>query len=306
MTTARPLIIVNPAANRGRAAALLPALQGAAAARQAEVLETRAPGDATRLAADAARRGHAPIIAVGGDGTIHEVAGGILDSRREVPLGIVAAGSGNDFATAAAHLPLQLEDALTVALLGRPRRMDVARLNDGWMLNAFGAGLDANVAWDARDLAARPSMPVRGQALYTLAALRQILLHYHRLPHLDIVFDGERVTQGPTLLAAVMVGPSTGGGYRLVPEARPDDGLLNMCFSRRMPRLKALLALMLAKQGRHTGLREVRMLQGRTVQIHSPRPIQIHIDGELQTGRSFNIHILAGALQVMVPPDGAA
>src|SRR6188472_1578039 len=110
MTTAHPLIIVNPAANRGHTAALLPALQGAAAAGQGEMVETRAPGDATRLAADAARRGHAPIIAVGGDGTIHEVAVGILTSRCDVPLGIVPAGSGNDFATGAAHLPQNLEE----------------------------------------------------------------------------------------------------------------------------------------------------------------------------------------------------
>ena len=64
------------------------------------------------------------------------------------------------------------------------------------------------------------------------------------------------------------------------------------------------LALLLAKHGRHTGLREVRMLRGLTVQIHSTRPIQIHVDGELQTGRNFTIRVLPGALQVMVPQGG--
>ena len=61
----------------------------------------------------------------------------------------------------------------------------MARLNDGWMLNAFGAGIDANAAWDARDLATRRGWPVRGQALYTVAALRQLIFHYQRLPHLE-------------------------------------------------------------------------------------------------------------------------
>jgi YegS/Rv2252/BmrU family lipid kinase len=303
LSSPRPLIIVNPTANRGHTATLLPMITAAAEARGADVLETRIPGDGTRLAADAARRGHAPIVAVGGDGTIHEVATGILGSGCDVPLGIVPAGSGNDYATAAVLLPPDPAAALAVALGGQARRVDVARINDGWMLNAFGAGLDANVAWDARALATGRRMPVRGLALYTVAALRQILLHYHRLPQLDIAFDGETVMQGATLLAAVMVGPSTGGGYRLVPAARADDGLLDMCLSRRMMRPKALLALLLAKQGRHTGLREVRLLRGHEVQIRSARTIQIHVDGELLTGRNFDIRIQPGALQVMAPPE---
>lgn len=297
----RPLIILNPAANRGATHALLPLIEQHAAAQAVEVLETRAPGDATRLAADAARRGHGPIIAVGGDGTIHEVAAGILDSGCDVPLGIVPAGSGNDFANAALHLPPRPEAALAVALGGTARRFDVARLNDGWLLNAFGAGIDANVAWDVRDLVERRKTPLRGTALYTLSALRQIAFHYHRLPYLTITVDGEQIMDGVTMLAAVMVGPSAGGGYRLTPAALPDDGWLDLCIARRMIRPKVLGALMLAKEGRHTGLREVRILRGRSVQIHSPHPIQTHVDGELQTGRHFDITIRPGALAVMMP-----
>ncbi len=299
--THRPLIILNPAANSGQTHSLLPLIEAQAARGQIEVLETRAPGDATRLAADAARRGHSPIVAVGGDGTIHEVGTGILDSGCDVALGIVPAGSGNDFANAALHLPSRPEEALAVALGGTPRRFDVARLNDGWLLNAFGAGIDANVAWDVRDLIRRRRTPLRGSALYTLSALRQIAFHYHRLPHLTITVDGEQVMDGVTMLAAVMVGPSAGGGYRLTPEAIPDDGLLDLCIARRMIRPKVLGALVLAKDGRHTKLREVRMLRGHSVQIRSPRPIQTHVDGELQTGRHFDITIHPGALAVMMP-----
>jgi YegS/Rv2252/BmrU family lipid kinase len=300
----RPLIILNPAANRGHTHALLPHIAQHVAAQAVEVLETRAPGDATRLAADAARRGHSPIIAVGGDGTIHEVAAGILDSGCDVALGVVPAGSGNDFATAALHLPPRPEEALAIALGGTARRFDVARLNDGWLLNAFGAGIDANVAWDVRALMRRRT-PLRGTALYTLSALRQIAFHYHRLPHLTITVDGELISEGVTMLAAVMVGPSAGGGYRLTPEARPDDGWLDLCISRRMPRPKVLGALVLAKGGRHTGLREVRMLRGRSVQIRSAHAIQTHVDGELQTGRHFDIEIRPAALAIMAPAEGA-
>jgi YegS/Rv2252/BmrU family lipid kinase len=301
MPTPRPLIILNPAANRGHTQALLPLIEAQAATERVEVLETRAPGDATRLAGDAARRGYGPIIAVGGDGTIHEVAAGILDSGCDVPLGIVPTGSGNDLASAALHLPARPAEALAVALHGTPRRMDVARLNDGWLLNAFGAGIDANVAWDVRDLINRRRTPLRGTALYTLSALRQIAFHYHRLPHLAITVDGELISDGVTMLAAVMVGPSAGGGYRLTPAALPDDGLLDLCIARRMIRPKVLGALVLAKDGRHTGLREVRILRGQTVQIRSPRPIQTHVDGELQTGRHFDIAIRPAALAVMMP-----
>jgi diacylglycerol kinase (ATP) len=303
-TESRPLIILNPTADRGSAAARLPAIIAWAETYRAEVALTSAPGDATRLAQDAARAGRTPIVAVGGDGTIHEVVVGILSTGCDVALGVVPAGSGNDFATATLHIPPALEDALAVALTGRVRRLDVARLNDGWMLNSFGAGIDANAAWDAVSLRNQPQMPLRGPALYTFAALRQIILHYHRLPHLEITCDDRPVSHGPTLLAAVMIGPTAGGGYRFAPDALSDDGLLDMCISRRMLRPKVLVALMLLKQGRHTGLREIRMLRGRQIRLQSAQPIQIHVDGELRTGQRFDIQIAPGALAVMAPSAG--
>jgi diacylglycerol kinase family enzyme len=151
----------------------------------------------------------------------------------------------------------------------------------------------------------RRRTPLRGTALYTLSALRQIAFHYHRLPHLTITVDGELISEGVTMLAAVMVGPSAGGGYPLSPAARPDDGWLVRCISPRMPRPKVLGALVLAKGGRHTGLREVRMLRGRSVQIRSAHAIQTHVDGELQTGRHFDIEIRPAALAIMAPAEGA-
>src|SRR4051794_15823860 len=97
---ARPLIILNPSANRGRTSSLAATLAGIARelGSDAAVVETPTVAAARHTVAAAARAGRRPIVACGGDGTIHTVAGSLLDAGAPVPLGIIAAGSGNDYA----------------------------------------------------------------------------------------------------------------------------------------------------------------------------------------------------------------
>ncbi|HMA35471.1 MAG TPA: YegS/Rv2252/BmrU family lipid kinase [Chloroflexia bacterium] len=302
-TAYRPLIILNPGANRGRTSSLAATIRGILQdlGSDAEVAATWDVADGRRAVQAAAQDGRRPIVACGGDGTIHATASSLLDIGAPVPLGIVAAGSGNDYAGPTLHLPRDLRAALEVALYGRPQAMDVARLNDGWLINSFGTGIDANVAWDVRDMVESGRTRVRGQALYTVSAIKQILRYYHRLPALAITVDGRHWGTRRMLLAAVMIGPTAGGGYRLTPQADPRDGRLDILLARRMPQAKAFLALPLAKTGYHTWLREVQIVRGREVTIESAELVHAHADGELVSARTFAIHIVPGGLTVMVP-----
>ncbi len=303
-TPRHPLIIVNPGANRGRTSSLAATLRGIAheIGADAEVVETHSVPAGRKLVQEAARAGRAPIVACGGDGTINVVAGALLDAGAPVPLGVIAAGSGNDYAERTLGLPTDLRAGVEIALFGRPQRLDAARLNGGWMINAFGTGIDANVAWDVRDVVESGRARLSGEMLYTFSALNQILLHYGRLPVLEVTIDGETLPARRWLLAAVMIGPTAGGGYRLSPHADARDGEFDILLARRMPRPKALVALVLARGGHHGRLREVRMLRGRDVRIRSPHRVQAHADGELVNDRSFDLTIVPGALPVMLPP----
>ncbi|HUS16228.1 MAG TPA: diacylglycerol kinase family protein [Chloroflexia bacterium] len=298
----RPLIILNPGANRGRTSSLAATLAGLCKdlGSDAEVVETLNVEDGRRRVQEAAHAGRGPIVACGGDGTIHAVASSLLDVGAPVPLGIIAAGSGNDYAGRTLGLPRDLRAALEVALGGRPRALDVARLNDGWMINSFGTGIDANVAWDVRDMVESGRARVSGDMLYTVSAMKQVVRHYARLPLLEITVDGRPWGNGRMLLAAAMIGPTAGGGFRLTPGADPQDGLLNILLARRMPQAKALFALPLAKAGRHGWMREVTMLHARTLHIRSAEPVQAHMDGELTSDLEFTVTIQPGALTVMV------
>jgi diacylglycerol kinase (ATP) len=299
----QPLIILNPGANRGRTSSLTATLQGLCRelGSDAQVVETWGVPESRRAVQEAAGAGRRPIIACGGDGTIHAVASSLLDIECPVPLGIIAAGSGNDYAHRTLALPRALRPALATALFGRPERLDVARLNDRWMINSFGTGIDANVAWDVRDMVESGRARVSGTMLYTVSAVKQVLFHYRRIPTLEITLDGRTWGTGRMLLTAAMIGPTAGGGFRLTPRANARDGQLDVLLARRMPQAKALFALPLAKAGRHGWLREVEMVHAREVGIRSARPVQAHMDCELISDRSFDIRIMPGALPVMVP-----
>jgi len=126
-----PLIIVNPTAGAGRAARLVPWLRERLGPRpEADLHVTRAPGDAEEVSADAARHGHDRVVAVGGDGTVQEVANGLLREPGDVELGIVPVGTGNDLARSLG-LPTDPAEAWKLAMGRVTRPIDAARARNG-------------------------------------------------------------------------------------------------------------------------------------------------------------------------------
>lgn len=296
----KSLVILNPSANKGRTAGLRERIADAAKKYGAELVETCMAGHAITLAHDAARDGYRRIIAVGGDGTLHEVANGILQSERPVEMGIIAAGSGNDYANYALQLPRNFDRAIACAFTGRAVRVDMGRINDSYYQNSHGVGLDANVAVDVNENL-QPRSPFRGGILYTVGALRQIFLHYDEFPVLRLKIDDEPVQEQRLLLCATNIGPTAGGGYKFNPCANPFDGYLDLCMVRVMPQAKVLLALQLLRMGKHDMLSEVTLRRFRRLKIQADRPVNAHIDGELLRGTEWEIEVLPGVLRVVMP-----
>ncbi len=301
--TTTPLVILNPAANRGRTARLRPLIARALADGRAELAITQAPGDAERLAAQAGLAGRSVVI-VGGDGSIREVGSGLLAAGAITPLGIVPAGSGNDYALRAVGLPADPLQALKVALHGIPTPMDVGMVNGMYFFNALGVGLDANIAARAERLKRYPLMT--GQALYWASSLTELLFRYNRCPELTITCDAAPDERNQYALADLSIGPTYGGGFRINPDADPSDGYFNLCAITKPSQLRALRLLPLVEQGKHLDQPEVKRLLVRRVTFTAHQPIFAHLDGEVISAHRFEAHILPEALRVRRPEKPAA
>jgi diacylglycerol kinase (ATP) len=303
MSSTRILAILNPAANRGKIAAHRAAVKRGLEGVDAEYVETRQRGDAGKFARVAAEQGR-PIVIVGGDGSINEVASGILSVGVPVPLGIVPAGSGNDFAWNTLHLPRDLAAAVAVALHGTPTPVDAGTVNGRYFVNSFSVGLDGDIAAAAERMKRYPFM--HGSLLYYATTLRQLFFGYGRCPWLAIQFDGEPAApeQRRYVLAAVMNGPTYGAGFHIVPHADNADGSFEICTIRHTPLLRALRLLPVVKKGEHTHEPEVAFFKARSVHIESRKLVNAQMDGETMQATHYDAQILPGALRVRVGTTG--
>ena len=292
-------VILNPTAGRGAAARAWPkvraVLEGAGA--RVELAETARHGHAAELAESAARAGWGAVVAVGGDGTVHEVANGLLrasDAGAAMPaLGIVPVGSGNDFSLLAG-LPRDPVEAARRIVSGAERRVDAGRVDGRWFVNGVGVGLDARVAVEANR-----NRRLRGIGIY-LWALARVLASF-RAPMMRVEIDGDEVIERPLTLATVGNGGRHGGGFWICPAAKLDDGLLDVCVCDALGRLRILRFLPKVLRGTHVGERCVRMRTARRVRITSDTPLPVHADGEIlsEAARELEIEIAPGRLRLL-------
>lgn len=298
VTTGSSLVILNPAANRGRMQQHRTLVRRKAAEEGAEYVETTRSGEAEELARQAAHEGRS-LIVVGGDGSVHEAVNGLLASGRRVPLGIVAAGSGNDFAWNTLRLPRDPLLALERAFAGTLVDVDAGRVNGRYFANAFSVGLDADIAVAAQSLKRWPLMS--GERLYYGASLKQLLFGYQRCPRLSFKLDEcEWMDTTRYVLLAVSNGPTYGGGFRINPTADHTDGWFHICAIRYVPLVRALRLLPVVQRGEHASVAEAHFFQARTIQIESLLPVNIQMDGETSSARSYRAEVLPGALRVRV------
>lgn len=294
------IVILNPTANRGHMAQHR-ALIRSRVEREPdtyEYVETTRQNEAKERAMQAAKEGQSVIIA-GGDGSVHEVVNGILTAGRRVPLGIIPAGSGNDYAWNTLKIPRDAAAAVECAFSGRLVASDAGVVNNRYFANSFSVGLDADIAVAAGWLKKYPFMS--GERLYYTSTVRQLLFGYGRCPWLKFSLDG--VAQGGSaekryVLMAVTIGPTYGAGFRINPTADYSDGLLDICTISYTPLLRALRLLPVVQKGEHAALPEATFYRAKTVHIESRFEVNIQMDGETTQATSFDAEILPGALWV--------
>ena len=274
--TDRTCVIYNPAAGRGRAKAKIDATRRWAGP-DAELWPTEGPGHAIELARTAARAGYGKIIAAGGDGTVHEVANGLLRADRpDVVLGVWPLGSSNDYAFALGLHPRFARRGEGSPLEAFPADVGLVRSasHERFFVNCAGFGFNGMVALEAKGIRRLKGMP-----LYSLAFVRAMLWHY-RTPRREVAFDGI-VVEGPTLSVSINLGIRE-GGFPITPNAKLDDGLFDTLHVSDMKRRQMVRYLPGFMRGRvPTHLPYLTQRLCRSVTSTGPEPICLHADGEI-------------------------
>lgn len=282
--------VVNPMAGNGYALKIEKKIIETMKSRGQEyrIVHTDAPGHATVLAQEETRRPECSgVIAVGGDGTAYEVACGLMNTG--IPLGIIPAGTGNDFIKTVG-IPKKPLDALAFILDHSPRPVDVGGLNDRLFLNVCGTGFDVTVL----DYTLAAKKYCRGLLPYLIGLIRGIL-HYKPV-YIRYTADG-KTEEKPVLIFSVANGRYFGGGIAICPDASADDGLLDLIVVDHMPRWRMPFLVLPLLMGKILTFPCTTHTRCKSVEIYS-KGMRLNADGEVSNIDSAKFSIQQGALML--------
>lgn len=262
------------------------------AGHRVEVRVTWEQGDANRWVVESQEE---VVVAVGGDGTVHEVVQGLMDrpAGHRPALGIVPMGTANDFANGCG-LPLDLPGALDLCANGALVPIDVARANDRWFINAacsgFGAEVTANTPLELKRL-------LGGAAYTVMAAL--LAINFKPAQGRLVLPEGE--LHGSSVVAIIGNGRQT-GGQPVTPKALINDGLLDVLVIREVP-ASGLLQAARELQALEPDGEYIFYRQAPWVEFHPDHPMPINLDGEPVDFDCVRCEVVPEALRLIVPPD---
>lgn len=276
-------IILNPVAGKGYGARLASRVVTEFQRRGCRyiLLRTEHPGHATELAKTATTQ---LIVALGGDGTVNEVANGLMGSDKI--LGVLPAGSGNDFIKSV-NVPKNLEHAFEVLFREKVLRIDVGSVATAKDDSATVVGVDrarrfvngVGIGFDAAVAAKIPEIRfLTGVPLYLAAVFRT--LGRFKAPHFKMRLDGT-VRESTNLLIAVGNGRCAGGGFYLTPDAKVDDGKLDICLIDAVSVPTILRLMPLVMLGKHRQAKQATFLRAKDLYFSAASSFYVHADGEI-------------------------
>jgi YegS/Rv2252/BmrU family lipid kinase len=297
----RILAITNPTSGGGAGGGVADRLVTLARRGGLELTlrRTTGPGDATAIARDAGG-GFDVVCAVGGDGTLHEVANGLLAIPAEArpALAVLPVGTGNDLARALG-IPPRIDEAFPLLAAGARRPLDAVRVGDRWFVNNLAVGFGAEIV---RDMARSRRLRrfVGGHLAYFAFSLR-------RIPHRSLplsVHAAGRTFRGSYFEVHLANGPYCGGGVSFAPDADPSDGLIDLALFAPQPLWDTVKMLLRVQKGERVDGPCVERLRVPRVTIESADPMCWYLDGESHASdgpTTLTCEVSAGALEVIVP-----
>lgn len=281
---------------------------------EAEFSRQSGPQNALNLARKATAEGFERIIIVGGDGLVHQAVNGIMEALSDrfspdLALGIIPTGSGNDFAKELG-IPKSKKDAFALVRKNKFLAVDLGKVNpvrekslngakNKFFANCISFGFDAQVNREANRIKNKYKFLPQGYG-YLLAALKEVIFKF-TFYQLELKGEGVEL-KDKVVLAALTNTPSYGGMFKINPAADFQDGLLDLCYIKRMAKARALLSIFRAIKGTHIHMQEVSNFKVASLKVFSPEPLPWEMDGEVQEPeKEFEITVRPKAINVLVP-----
>lgn len=310
-----PLVIVNPGSASGSTSKVWPSMAVDLRAHFGpfDAAFTEGPNHAIEIAEDAARTGYSFIIACGGDGTINEVANGIMRSGKDAELGLLPSGTGGDFRRTIG-MPLHARDAAAALRTGRTRVIDVgevAFLDEAgtditrFFVNVSSVGLATSIisrVKSANGVDWLPAGAVRGRANYAISTLREVMDVEPFI--LNVRFDDGEKHRLQTINFCVANARYFGGGMKIAPDAKLSDGLLDVINIGDLSTAQIIANAYTLYRGSHLQLDKVKSTLAERIEVtaqESATEIRIETDGELPGKLPATFRAIPNALKIRVP-----
>jgi YegS/Rv2252/BmrU family lipid kinase len=304
----RAVFLVNPASANGSTGRRWPELarHAAAAGLEGDTLFSERPGHLAELAREAALAGAEQLVVVGGDGSVHEVANGLVGLAAQPEVAVVPRGTGWDFSRTFA-VPRGIDDAVRVALEGDVRTIDLGRVSyrawDGadataHFANVASAGMSGAIAKRANET----TKALGGKASYLWAIFA--VFSGWQASEVELEVDGER-RSGRMFDVVVANGRFFGGGLRICPDAEPDDGLFDVLTIGDITKRDLVLTVPKIYRGTHLPHPKAELLRGRTVTLTSDTPLPVELDGEQPGTTPVTFEVVPAAFRLRVPRAGS-
>jgi YegS/Rv2252/BmrU family lipid kinase len=294
------VFIVNPIAGNCFGGTMVPVIEDMIRKHKisGEVILTGYPGHATELSAAYEEKGTRYIIAVGGDGTLNEVARPLIGKKNTVA-GIIPAGTGNDYSQIPGFPGRFREEDWDIFFRKNVIAQDVGTVNGAIFLNGMGLGFDAEVA--SQNYTEEGKVRKGGADKYIWHIVKTLLFFRER--KMIVVSEGNR-HETECFMNTISIGRRFAGSFFLTPKAIANDGLLDVCSIKRLNLFQRFKLLLKVPKGEHITDKRVNYFQTSTIDLEFPKEVPYHVDGELNFAEKFNIRILPGALNIIYNPDG--
>ena len=294
------LLIANPNAASGRSQKLIPGIAEEFANRgvQTEVFKSEFPGHIEKYLGACDTSNYSAVIAIGGDGTLHEVLNGLYQQEKQarIPIGLIPAGTGNAFARELGLLAGDVIQAIDIICKANIRHIDSARYSfadqQRYSINIINMGFGVDAARIAKKL------KILGNSAYTLGTLWQTL--FLRSWPLSITLDGKQ-TQHSAVLASVSNTRYTGTSFLIAPAAKIDDGLLDVLILTNISRFKILRLFPSIYTGKHIHYPEVSTIKAKHILIETQEPKDLSPDGEFNGHTPVEIECLHRDVEFLWP-----
>lgn len=294
------VFIVNPIAGNRFGSSMIPEIKQRISENKidAEIVLTEYPGHATELSRAYATKGTKYIIAVGGDGTMNEIARPHINNRNVV-LGIVPAGTGNDFIQIPGFSDRFDEEEWQSFFRKNVKRLDVGTVNDMIFLNGLGIGFDAEVA--SQNYTAEGKVRKGGEDKYVWHIVKTLL--FFREKRMTVITQNTR-HETDCFINTVSIGRRFAGSFFLTPQAIADDGLLDVCSIKKLNLFHRFRLLLKVPGGKHIADKRVTYFHSSQIDLEFPDKVPFHVDGEISFARTFRVRIIPGAINIIYNPDG--